>query len=320
MKSKDNVIIPIVVLVGICLVVSAALAGVYQLTAPIIEQRAIEMANSARTMVLPDGDSFTQYEETLVEGVKEVYLADNGAGVVCTTTAKGFGGDVEIMVGVNSNKEVTGVQVMSHSETPGVGTNALTEDYLSKYIGQSGSDGVDAYSGATYTSKAVKAGIDAAITQYDVTQGASYEAPVTLTEDELIDQAATEFLGSYEEVTDVALEEDVLKVYKGTDGNGYAILTQGVGHYPEDPFRLLVGISSNGEVTGIANIYQNETLGFGFEVLDEGTYYQQFIGASKLTRKSNGEGTKIDVVTNATETSVGAYNAIKAALNQFAAL
>jgi len=317
--KKNNVLIPIVVLVGICFVVSAGLAGAYQLTAPIIETRAREAADHARTVVLPDGDSFSPYEETLVENVKEVYTADNGAGVVCITNAKGFGGPVEIMVGINSNKEVTGIQLMSHGETPGVGTNALTEEYFSKFIGQTSGEGVDVYSGASLTSRAIKAGVDAAITQYDVTQGADYEAPVEVSEDELIEQANAEILGSYEEITDAALEEHVLRIFKSTEDKGYAMLVEGIGHYPDDPFRLMVGISPEGTVSDIKTICQNETVGFGCEVLTEGTYFQQFIGAEKLTRKSSGEGTKIDIVAEATETSVGAYDAVKAALNQFAA-
>lgn len=320
MEKKENYIKPIVVLVGICFVVSALLAGVYSVANPIIEARAAEEADKAKAMVLPEGEGFAPYDGTMVDGVSEAFVAENGAGIVCSTQPKGFNGTLDIMVGVNSNREITGLQVLSHGETPGVGTNALTEEYLSKFIGLSEGDSVDAYSGASYSSGAVKSAVNMAITQYDVTQGASYEAPVELSEDELIAQAAEELLGAYEEMTDVALEENVLKVFAGTDGNGYAVLAQGVGHYPEDPFKLLIGLDSTGAVTGIKTICHNETLGFGCEVLQDGVYYEQFIGATEITRKSSGEGTKIDVVSEATETSVGVYDAVKAAFNQFAAL
>ncbi len=320
MKKNNNPIIPIIVLVGICLVVSTLLAFANSITAPVIEQRAADTANQARAVVLPDGDSFTEYDGPLVEGVTQAHLADNGSGIVCTTSSKGFGGNVDIMVGVNSNKEVTGIQILNHAETPGVGTNALADEYLNQFIGQSSADAVDVYSGATYSSKAVKNSVAIALTQLDVANGAEYEAPVELSEDDLIAQAAAEMLGGYEEVTDAALEENVLKVFKSTEDKGIAVLAQGVGHYPEDPFKLLVGIGPDGAVTGITTVYQNETMGFGYEVLTEGAYYEQFIGATAITRKSSGDGTKIDVATNATETSVGAYDAVKAALNQFAAL
>ena len=318
--KKDGIIKPIVVLVGICFVVSGLLALVYSVANPIIVARAAEEADQAKAVVLPDGSGFSDYDGTKVDGVSEVFVADNGAGIVCTTTPKGFAGNVDIMVGVNNNGEITGMQVLNHGETPGVGTNALTPEYMSQFIGLTGGDTVDAYSGATYSSKAVKSAANIAVTQYAVTQGAEYEAPVELTEDELIAQKAGEMLGAYEEVTGAALEENVIKVFKSTEGKGYAVLAQGVGHYPEDPFRLLVGVGEDGAVTGIATIFQNETLGFGFEVLDEGTYFEQFVGATAITRKSSGEGTKIDVVAGSTETSVGAYDCVKAALKQFAAL
>ena len=318
--KKNNVLIPIIVLSGICLVVSVLLAGVYTITLPIITERAAAAAENAKAVVLPDGTSFAAYEGTLVEGVSEVHIAENGAGIVCVTNTKGFGGGVELMVGINNKKEVTGIQVMNHAETPGVGTNALTDEYIAKFTGVTSGDAVDAFSGATFTSKAVKSAVDAAILQYDVTQGASYEAPVTLSEDELIDQVAAGMLGTYEELSGVELQEGVLRIFKGPEDKGYAMLVEGEGHYPMDKFRLMVGIGAGGEVTGVVTIYQNETPGFGYEILDEGEYFKQFIGATAITRKSNGEGTKIDTVSGATETSVGVYNAVKAAINQFAAL
>ena len=58
MKSnmfKEN-IAPVLVLVCICLVVTAALAGLNSITAPIIEANAIAEANAARTELLPEAD------------------------------------------------------------------------------------------------------------------------------------------------------------------------------------------------------------------------------------------------------------------------
>lgn len=322
--KKDSIAAPIIVMIGICLVVSTALAGAHMITSPIIETRAAEAADLARAVVLPSGDTFTQYEETLVEGVNEVYTADNGSGIVCRTATKGFGGSVELMIGVNSDKEITGIQVMNHGETPGVGTNALTEDYLGKFLGESGGDNIDVYSGASLTSRAIKSGVNAAVLQFDVTQGADYEAPIELSEEEIIEEALKELSGGPYELIDADLASgDVLDVYGsnlGSDEESYAILVKGTGHYPEDPFKLLVNINAAGEIAGIHTIYQNETVGFGYEVLTEGTYYEQFIGAKSITKDSGGDGVNIDIVANATETSGGVYSAVSAALEQFAAM
>ena len=57
---------PIIVLVVICLAISAALAATYGLTEPIITQRAIDEANAAKQQLLPDADKFTNYDGKLL--------------------------------------------------------------------------------------------------------------------------------------------------------------------------------------------------------------------------------------------------------------
>ena len=71
-KFKD-LFAPTIVLLVICLVATALLTGTYQVTKPIIDQRALEAAGSTRGEVLPEGDVFLPMEDiTLVEGVTEV--------------------------------------------------------------------------------------------------------------------------------------------------------------------------------------------------------------------------------------------------------
>ena len=75
-----------------------------------------------------------------------------------------------LMIGYNYDGSVKGVQVISHAETPGVGTKALTGDHLSQYNGKSGeltiakgsSADISAVSGATISSKAVHAAVNSA--------------------------------------------------------------------------------------------------------------------------------------------------------------
>ena len=93
-----------------------------------------------------------------------------GAGYCVNITGKGFGGDMTLMIGYNYDGSVKGVQVISHAETPGVGTKAITENHLSQYFGKSGeltisksgASDVDAVSGATISSKAVHAAVNKA--------------------------------------------------------------------------------------------------------------------------------------------------------------
>ncbi|MGN0710642.1 MAG: hypothetical protein ACI4LO_02690, partial [Anaerovoracaceae bacterium] len=94
---------PALVLVVICLVASFALSQTYTLTKPVIEANDAKAADEARAMVLPEGDSFTAYDGELNEGIVDYYIADNGAGAACTSTAKSFGGTITVMVGIDAN-------------------------------------------------------------------------------------------------------------------------------------------------------------------------------------------------------------------------
>ena len=175
-----KIIMPAVILLIICAISTSVLAATHQVTKPIIEERAIEVANSTRALVLPDGDEFILNEETtLVDGVKNVYNAKNGAGIVCTVVGTGYGGDIEIMVGIAADGTIKGVNPISNSETSGLGSNALTPKYLSQFLdakaitNKSNEEGkkIDAYTGATITSKAVFSIVQTALEQFSVTNG-----------------------------------------------------------------------------------------------------------------------------------------------------
>ena len=181
MKVKEY-LAPTIVLVIICLVVTAALAVTYQVTKPIIEAINIKNANEARAEVLPDGaGGFTAAEGTFDEGIVDYYAADNGAGVAITSEDKGFGGVITVMTGISADGAITGVKVTSHAETPGLGTKAMTPEYLSQYIGltkitrteEADATQIDAITGATITSEAVFRSVNKALAQFGETGGAS---------------------------------------------------------------------------------------------------------------------------------------------------
>ena len=170
---KEN-IFPAIVLVCICLVVTLALAGTYSVANPKILDNQQKAADEARMLVLPDGDSFTAYDGKLAEGVLDCYMADNRAGMAVTSEYKGFGGAVKVMIGINANGEVTCVTVTEHGETPGLGTKAMTVEYLEQYKGFADAVGghinndenIDAITGATITSNAVYCSVVEALDQF----------------------------------------------------------------------------------------------------------------------------------------------------------
>lgn len=171
-KFRDGMVGPTVILLGICLVITFALAGVYTATKDTIAMREIEAANGARTRVLAEGDTFTDIKADLPEGVTEAYRADNDTGYVFTSQAKGFGGEVVWMIGMDEDGNVTGIELFSHEETPGLGTKVGESDYLAKFLGDVNPNVVDAVTGATKTSNSLKNSLLQAEEAYEIVKGA----------------------------------------------------------------------------------------------------------------------------------------------------
>lgn len=176
---------PIVVLVCICLVITAALAATYGVAKPIIDANAIKAANDARAELLPAAETFTEYEGELAVAdpdkvyVTDCYIADNGSGMVITVVTKSFGGALTEMIGIDNTGAITGVKVTAHADTPGLGTKAHASEYLAQYKGlteltsTSAKDdaGVSHVTGATISSNAVHYGVYCALDQYKAMGG-----------------------------------------------------------------------------------------------------------------------------------------------------
>ena len=153
-------------------VVAAALAGVNSITAPKIAQLTYEKTQKAIEAVLPDGgDELSDYPAT--DLVSKVYQGENGYAV--EVTPGGFDNTITMMVGIDNQGNVLGIDIISHTETAGLGAvaDAATsagEAFRSQFAGKSGSvsvskDGgeIDALTGATITSRAICAGVNAAL-------------------------------------------------------------------------------------------------------------------------------------------------------------
>ena len=154
------------ILLLITAVVAGLLGFVNQLTADKIADNTAKKATAAMQTVLP-ADSYEPLDVT-AEGVSEAYKAPNG--YVIRLNAMGFGGAVDLMVGVDLNGSVTGISVISHSETASLGAECTRPDWQSQFIGATGNlqvtkDGgtVDALTGATVTSRAITEAVNRAV-------------------------------------------------------------------------------------------------------------------------------------------------------------
>ncbi len=160
-------------LAGTLLLISAIVAGLLGLVNSITADRiaAINEENTAASMqeVLP-ADAYTEIEYTGGDSLVAAIYAAGDVGYVVEVTPSGFGGTIDMVVGVDTSGTVTGVSIISMSETSGLGANATKESFRSQYVGKTGElavskDGgeIDALTGATITSRAVTQGVNSAL-------------------------------------------------------------------------------------------------------------------------------------------------------------
>ena len=174
-KSFNEIIKPVLVLVCICLVVTALLAYINSVTSPIIAKADQEKTEQAMSEVLTEADGFEKLEiENLPDRVTEVYTANNGSGYVFMLTTKGYGGDMKLICGMKTDGTIEQCKTLSHAETSGLGSKTAEDPYRNQYCGKNSDtlSEVDAITGATISSTAYKNAIEDAFKAYDMVKEA----------------------------------------------------------------------------------------------------------------------------------------------------
>ncbi len=110
-----------------------------------------------------EGVSFETLENIPSDAAAIYRITRDGKDSYCVNlNSSGFGGDINMLVAIGSDGDVVGVRVVSHSETPGLGSRAAEEDFLSSFVGKIFGEEVEHIAGATISSNAVKSGVDKA--------------------------------------------------------------------------------------------------------------------------------------------------------------
>lgn len=156
-------------LIGLKLLLIAALvAGVVSFVNAKTASIAAENINREKTNAISEIFNNQPIETTEQNGIYTVTLDGKIIGYCLESTSSGFGGDMTLMVGYDADAMLSGVRVISHSETPGLGARVCDneEGALSRYAGKSGNlvwgQDIDGISGATISSKAVLNGVNQA--------------------------------------------------------------------------------------------------------------------------------------------------------------
>ncbi|MCL1829411.1 MAG: RnfABCDGE type electron transport complex subunit G [Oscillospiraceae bacterium] len=160
------------VLFAITLVTSLLLGLTDHITKDRIKEITAEKTASAMREVLP-ADEYVPAEykgsDSLIAGASRAVSGGAAIGYVIEVVPVGFGGAINMVVGIDQNGSVTGVSIIKMSETSGLGTGANETEFRNQYINGAGGfsvdkDGgtIDSLTGATITSRAVTAGVNAA--------------------------------------------------------------------------------------------------------------------------------------------------------------
>ncbi|MDO4170462.1 MAG: RnfABCDGE type electron transport complex subunit G [Lachnospiraceae bacterium] len=179
----------------ITIIAGLALGFVYNITKePIAKQEELAKQKAYQT-VFSDGKSFkaVKFDDAKIADLckqngitgitmNEVMAAcdDNGneiGYVFNVTSSEGYGGDIQLAVGVQKDGTLNGYDTLSIGETAGLGMNATTDEFKSQYqgikakqlevvkdgTGKDSDEKIDAISGATITSRAVTGAVNACL-------------------------------------------------------------------------------------------------------------------------------------------------------------
>lgn len=143
-------------------VAGALLSFVYVKTEPIIKHNLEMKEREILSKIFPEADEFKKVDSEYIPYSKGVML-----GSIVSTSVRGYSGRIHMLIGYRGDGRIAGLQIVSHSETPGLGSKITREDFLRQFSGKLideiklKRDGgtIDAITGATVSSKAVIEGV-----------------------------------------------------------------------------------------------------------------------------------------------------------------
>ena len=280
------------------LVASVLLAVTNEVTKGPIEQQKLASKMAALNTVLPG----CEYEQIEYEGISddsaldEIFIGKNADGSIkgyaLTANPQGYGGEIPITLGVSEGGYVTQVYVGALQETQGLGSRVGDDAFKEQFIAIAADpdtlrNDVDTIAGATISSSAFVNAVQEMLTY---TKGTLGIEPHAGDKDAILAEAAA--INGGDEGEDAPVETTT-NTY---DVTGFA------------PFKVDVTVDSNGKIVSVSVPENNETPGFGADLIADQSVFDALVGQDIATAQ-------IDVKSGATLTS----NAINDALKQAAA-
>jgi electron transport complex protein RnfG len=161
------------------------LAFVYSGTSAIIAQRQQADLEASLKELFPEADGFQEISgvqspdsSVTIESQYEALRDGKTAGAALRVSRGSYGGPIKILVGVSAEGLITGIKILEHTDTPGLGANAASPSYFvdraagitfyGQFAGKAATDpfevknDVAAITASTITSRAVTAAVKAA--------------------------------------------------------------------------------------------------------------------------------------------------------------
>ena len=154
----------------ICSIVALMLAVVNGLTKDKIVENSNKQMQETISSIFGDGIELKETDVSPSETVATVYQVERDGskiGYAVYAVPQGFKGPIEMMVGINLDGSIMDVEIVSLSETPGLGSKVAEDAFIAQYKNATApytvKENISPVAGATISSKAVTAGVNAAL-------------------------------------------------------------------------------------------------------------------------------------------------------------
>jgi len=161
----------------ICALAGLILSATWATTDPVRLDMEKQERDQALKGLIPSAEKITPVRKIVIEGKEgEIYKAETGGqpvGYIVESSGRGYSSFIRLLVAVNPDYTVSGVEVLSHAETPGLGDQVGERWFKDQFKGKSPDhlvvikgetkDDIQAISGATISSKAVTKAVKEAV-------------------------------------------------------------------------------------------------------------------------------------------------------------
>lgn len=166
MKDKIK---PTFVLTVICVIASLLLVFAYELTKDRIAAQKTEKFNSSVETLFGKTESKIVQIKCGYDEIQTIAVTPDKKTVIQVCTDGYSKNGINILVGIDENGALSGIEFVSLGETPGLGSKVRDqEDFRKQFYGITDPpESFDAISGATFSSKGMKHAVDTALKAYN---------------------------------------------------------------------------------------------------------------------------------------------------------